>query len=159
MVFTRFCQKKSNFFCKIKIFQKWQNSKMIYVSKSVTAKFFSTSLIRCHDRQHNDTQNNDLLHNGTQHNNTLLCFRFLFMILDSSAEPMFINRQVSYSALFTFLVLWHIRVVGLPHGHLRIQTAKGHLVCFISTVNGRSNKKRKEKKKLTLGRLALVAGT
>jgi len=34
-----------------------------------------------------------------------------------------------------------------------------HLVCFISTVNGRSNKKRKEKKKLTLGRLALVAGT
>jgi hypothetical protein len=33
------------------------------------------------------------------------------------------------------------------------------LVCFISTVNGRSNKKRKEKKKLTLGRLALIAGT
>jgi hypothetical protein len=34
-----------------------------------------------------------------------------------------------------------------------------HLVCFIITVNGSSNKKRKEKKKLTLGRLALVAGT
>jgi hypothetical protein len=34
-----------------------------------------------------------------------------------------------------------------------------HVVCFISTVNGRSNKKRKEKKKLTLERLALVAGT
>jgi hypothetical protein len=33
------------------------------------------------------------------------------------------------------------------------------LVCFISTVNGHCNKKRKEKKKLTLGRLALVAGT
>jgi hypothetical protein len=33
------------------------------------------------------------------------------------------------------------------------------LVCFINTVNGLSNKKRKEKKKLTLGRLALVAGT
>jgi hypothetical protein len=32
------------------------------------------------------------------------------------------------------------------------------LVCFISTVNGRSNKKRKEKKKLTLGMPALVAG-
>jgi hypothetical protein len=30
---------------------------------------------------------------------------------------------------------------------------------FIRTVNGRSNKKRKEKKKLTLGSLALVAGT
>jgi hypothetical protein len=33
------------------------------------------------------------------------------------------------------------------------------LVCFISTVNGCSNKKRKEKKKLTLGKPALVAGT
>jgi hypothetical protein len=36
------------------------------------------------------------------------------------------------------------------------------LVCFISTVNSHCNKKekkRKEKKKLTLGRLALVAGT
>jgi hypothetical protein len=33
------------------------------------------------------------------------------------------------------------------------------LVCFNSTVNGRCNKKRKEKKKLTLGRPALVAGT
>jgi hypothetical protein len=33
------------------------------------------------------------------------------------------------------------------------------LVCFIITDIGRSNKKRKEKKKLTLGRLALVAGT
>jgi hypothetical protein len=33
------------------------------------------------------------------------------------------------------------------------------LVGFISTVNGLSNKKRKEKKKLTLGRPALVAGT
>jgi hypothetical protein len=33
------------------------------------------------------------------------------------------------------------------------------LVCFISTVNGHSNKKRKEKKKVTLGRLALEAGT
>ena len=33
------------------------------------------------------------------------------------------------------------------------------LVCFIRTVNGHCNKKRKEKKKLTLGRLALVAGT
>jgi len=33
------------------------------------------------------------------------------------------------------------------------------LVCFISTVNGYSNKKRNEKKKLTLGRPALVAGT
>jgi hypothetical protein len=33
------------------------------------------------------------------------------------------------------------------------------LVSFISTVNGLSNKKRKEKKKLTLGRPALVAGT
>jgi hypothetical protein len=33
------------------------------------------------------------------------------------------------------------------------------LVCFISTVNGHCNKKRKEKKKLTLGRPALVAGT
>jgi hypothetical protein len=33
------------------------------------------------------------------------------------------------------------------------------LICFISTVNGRSNKKRKEKKKLTLGKLAPVAGT
>jgi hypothetical protein len=33
------------------------------------------------------------------------------------------------------------------------------LVCFISTVNGHCNKKRKEKKKLTLGRMALVAGT
>jgi hypothetical protein len=31
------------------------------------------------------------------------------------------------------------------------------LVCFISTVIGRSNKKRKEKMKLTQGRLALVA--
>jgi hypothetical protein len=30
---------------------------------------------------------------------------------------------------------------------------------FISAVSGRSNKKRKEKSKLTLGRLALVAGT
>jgi hypothetical protein len=33
------------------------------------------------------------------------------------------------------------------------------LVCFIGTVNGRCNKKRKEKKKLTLGRLAQVVGT
>jgi len=33
------------------------------------------------------------------------------------------------------------------------------LVCFIITVNGRSNKKRKEKKKLIRGRPALVAGT
>jgi hypothetical protein len=33
------------------------------------------------------------------------------------------------------------------------------LVGFISTLNGHCNKKRKEKKKLTLGRLALVAGT
>jgi hypothetical protein len=33
------------------------------------------------------------------------------------------------------------------------------LVCFISAVNGHCNKKEKEKKKLTLGRLALVAGT
>jgi hypothetical protein len=33
------------------------------------------------------------------------------------------------------------------------------LVCFNSIVNGRGNKKRKEKKKLTLGRPALVAGT
>ncbi len=33
------------------------------------------------------------------------------------------------------------------------------LVCFISTVNGHCNKKRKEKKKITLGRLALVAAT
>ncbi len=33
------------------------------------------------------------------------------------------------------------------------------LVCFISTVNGRCNKKRKEKKKLALGRPVLVAGT
>jgi hypothetical protein len=33
------------------------------------------------------------------------------------------------------------------------------LVCFIGTVNGHCNKKRKEKKKLTLGRLALVADT
>ncbi len=33
------------------------------------------------------------------------------------------------------------------------------LDCFISTVNGHCNKKRKEKKKLTLGRPALVAGT
>jgi hypothetical protein len=33
------------------------------------------------------------------------------------------------------------------------------LVWFSGTVNGRCNKKRKEKKKLTLGRLALVAGT
>jgi hypothetical protein len=33
------------------------------------------------------------------------------------------------------------------------------LVCFISSVNGYCNKKRKEKKKLTLGKLALVAGT
>jgi hypothetical protein len=33
------------------------------------------------------------------------------------------------------------------------------LACFISTVNGHYNKKRKEKKKLTLGRPALVAGT
>jgi hypothetical protein len=34
------------------------------------------------------------------------------------------------------------------------------LVCFISTVNGHCNKKkRKEKKKLTLGRPTLVAGT
>ncbi len=33
------------------------------------------------------------------------------------------------------------------------------LVCFISTVNGCSNIKRKEKKNLTLGRPALVAGT
>jgi hypothetical protein len=33
------------------------------------------------------------------------------------------------------------------------------LVCFISTVNGHCNKKRKEKKKLTLARLVLVAGT
>jgi len=36
------------------------------------------------------------------------------------------------------------------------------LVCFISTVNGHCNKKekkRKEKKKLTLGRLAVVVGT
>ncbi len=32
------------------------------------------------------------------------------------------------------------------------------LVCFISSVNGSGNKKRKEKKKLTLGRVALVAG-
>ncbi len=32
------------------------------------------------------------------------------------------------------------------------------LACFISTVNGHCNKK-KEKKKLTLGRPALVAGT
>jgi hypothetical protein len=33
------------------------------------------------------------------------------------------------------------------------------LVCFVTTVNAHSNKKRKEKKKLTLGRPALVAGT
>jgi hypothetical protein len=33
------------------------------------------------------------------------------------------------------------------------------LVCFISIVDGRSNKKEKEKKKLILGRQALVAGT
>ncbi len=33
------------------------------------------------------------------------------------------------------------------------------LVCFISTVNGHCNKKRKEKKKLTIGGLALEAGT
>jgi hypothetical protein len=33
------------------------------------------------------------------------------------------------------------------------------LVYFISTVNGHRNKKIKEKKKLTLGRLALVAST
>jgi hypothetical protein len=33
------------------------------------------------------------------------------------------------------------------------------LVYFISTVNGHYNKKRKEKKKLTLGRLVPVAGT
>jgi hypothetical protein len=33
------------------------------------------------------------------------------------------------------------------------------LVCFISTVNDHCNRKRKEKKKLTLGRLALIAGT
>jgi hypothetical protein len=33
------------------------------------------------------------------------------------------------------------------------------LVCFISTVNGHYDKKRKEKKKLTLGRLVLDAGT
>ncbi len=33
------------------------------------------------------------------------------------------------------------------------------LVCFISTVNDHCNKKRKEKKKLTRGRLALVAST
>jgi hypothetical protein len=33
------------------------------------------------------------------------------------------------------------------------------LLCLINTVNGHCNKKRKEKKKLTLGRLALVAGT
>jgi hypothetical protein len=32
------------------------------------------------------------------------------------------------------------------------------LVCFIRTVNGHCNKKRKEKKKLTLGGPALVAG-
>ncbi len=40
---------------------------------------------------------------------------------------------------------------------LTIRTAC--LVCFISTVNGRCNKKRKEKRKLTLGRPVLVAGT
>jgi hypothetical protein len=33
------------------------------------------------------------------------------------------------------------------------------LVCFISTVNAHCNKKRKEKKKFTLGKLALAAGT
>jgi hypothetical protein len=33
------------------------------------------------------------------------------------------------------------------------------LVCFISTVNGHNNKTRREKKKLTLGRPALIAGT
>jgi hypothetical protein len=33
------------------------------------------------------------------------------------------------------------------------------LVFFISAVNGHCNKKRKEKKKLTLGRPALVGGT
>jgi hypothetical protein len=32
------------------------------------------------------------------------------------------------------------------------------LVCFISTVSGHCNKKRKEKKKLALGRLVLVVG-
>ena len=49
-----------------------------------------------------------------------------------------------------------------PYG-VHSQTSKNidclsHLVCLISTVNGCSNKI-KEKKKLTLGRLALVAGT
>jgi hypothetical protein len=34
------------------------------------------------------------------------------------------------------------------HRHLRIQTAQGHLVCFISTVNGRSNKKEKKRRSL-----------
>ncbi len=33
------------------------------------------------------------------------------------------------------------------------------LICFISNVNGHCNKKRKEKKKLTLGGPALAAGT
>jgi hypothetical protein len=49
--------------------------------------------------------------------------------------------------------------VGEMHRHLKNIDCLSHLVYFISTVNGRSNKKRKEKKKLDLGRLALVAGT
>ncbi len=52
------------------------------------------------------------------------------------------------------------KAVGyFAHRHLKYIDCLSHLVCFISTVNGRSNNKRKEKKKLTLGRLALVVGT
>jgi hypothetical protein len=64
---------------------------------------------------------------------------------------------VIFSRVFVYLF-----IVVQPYTSKNIDCLMVHtacLVCFISTINGRSNNKRKEKKKLTLGRPALVAGT
>jgi len=54
-------------------------------------------------------------------------------------------------------------IVTLSHRHLKISRLLYGTyclpVCFIITVNGHCNKKRKEKKKLSLRRPALVPGT
>ncbi len=59
---------------------------------------------------------------------------------------MFAERKTCYSALFTNLVGWHAGAVSLPHRHLRnIDCLTAHtacLVCFITTVNGCSKRKR-----------------
>jgi hypothetical protein len=82
------------------------------------------------------------------------------IVSSHSADSKLVKQEVNGTIIlpplvFPALTKWKAQ------RHLRIDCLMPHatcLVCFISTVNGHCNKKRKEKKKLILEGLALVAG-